>query len=66
MGLFPATEWVRQDLLSRYGVHRLAPCEGVTERFFAIGTERKVRHPLVQRLLRPPLHDSLAPVTVPL
>ncbi len=62
MGLFPATEWVRQDLLSRYGVHRLAPCEGVTERFFAIGTERKVRHPLVQRLLRPPLHDSLAPV----
>ena len=66
MGLFPATEWVRHDLLSRYGVHRLAPCEGVTERFFAIGTERKVRHPLVQRLLRPPLHDSLAPVTVPL
>ena len=62
MGLFPATEWVRHDLLSRYGVHRLAPCEGVTECFFAIGTERKVRHPLVQRLLRPPLHDSLAPV----
>lgn len=66
MGLFPATEWVRQDLLSRYGVQWLATCEGVTERFFAIGTERKVRHPLVQRLLRPPLHDSLAPVTAPL
>jgi hypothetical protein len=25
----------------------------VTEHFFAIGTEKKVQHPLVQRLLHP-------------
>jgi LysR family transcriptional activator of nhaA len=34
-------------------VQRLGPCEGVTEHFFAIGTEKKVQHPLVQRLLQP-------------
>jgi LysR family transcriptional activator of nhaA len=32
-------------------VQRLGPCEGVKESFFAIGTEKKVQHPLVQRLL---------------
>jgi len=55
MGLFPAAEWVHENLLAHYAVQRLGPCEGVTEHFFAIGTERKVKHPLVQRLLQPPL-----------
>jgi len=55
MGLFPAAEWVHEDLLAHYAVMRLGPCEGVTEEFFAIGTERKVKHPLVQRLLQAPL-----------
>jgi LysR family transcriptional activator of nhaA len=32
---------------------RIGPCEGVTEHFFAIGTEKKVQHPLVQCLLQP-------------
>ena len=51
MGSFPAAEWAEQDLLANYGVERLAPCEGVTEHFFAVGTEKKVQHPLVQRVL---------------
>jgi LysR family transcriptional activator of nhaA len=55
MGVFPAAEWVHDDLLAHYAVQRLGPCEGVTEHFFAIGTERKVQHPLVQRLLQPAL-----------
>jgi LysR family transcriptional activator of nhaA len=55
MGLFPAAEWVHENLLAHYAVQRLGPCEGVTEEFFAIGTERKVKHPLVQRLLQAPL-----------
>lgn len=55
MGVFPAAEWVHDDLLTHYAVQRLGPCEGVTEHFFAIGTEKKVQHPLVQRLLRPVL-----------
>jgi LysR family transcriptional activator of nhaA len=51
MGIFPAAEWAEQDLLANYGVERLASCEGVTEHFFAVGTEKKVQHPLVQRVL---------------
>ncbi len=56
MGVFPAAEWAHEDLLAHYAVQRLGPCEGVTEHFFAIGTEKKVQHPLVQRLLQPAPH----------
>lgn len=52
MGIFPAAEWAHDDLLAHYAVQRLGPCEGVTEHFFAIGADKKVRHPLVQRLLQ--------------
>jgi LysR family transcriptional activator of nhaA len=55
MGVFPAAEWVHDDLLAHYAVQRLGPCDGVTEHFYAIGTEKKVHHPLVQRLLQPAL-----------
>mgnify|MGYP003515026664 CR=1 FL=1 len=53
MGVFPSAEWVHEDLLTHYAVKRLGHCEGVTEHFFAIGTEKKVQHPLVLRLLQP-------------
>jgi LysR family transcriptional regulator, transcriptional activator of nhaA len=54
MGVFPAPEVVQRDLVERYGVQRVGPCDGVEERFYAIGTEKKVLHPLVQRLLPDP------------
>jgi LysR family transcriptional activator of nhaA len=43
---------MHDELLAHYDVQRLGPCEGVKENFFAIGTEKKVQHPLVQRLLQ--------------
>jgi LysR family transcriptional regulator, transcriptional activator of nhaA len=52
MGVFPAAQWVREELASRYGVHPVGPCTGVQEHFYAIGTEKKVHHPLVQQLLQ--------------
>jgi LysR family transcriptional activator of nhaA len=52
MGIFPAAEWAEEDLLAHYGVKRLAACEGVAEHFFAVGTEKRVQHPLVQRVLQ--------------
>lgn len=52
MGVFPATDWVHDDLLAHYAVERLGSCDGVTEHFFAIGTGKKVQHPLVQSLLQ--------------
>ncbi len=51
MGVFPAVEMVHDELETRYAVKRVGPCQGVKEHFFAIGTERKVQHPLVQSIL---------------
>jgi LysR family transcriptional regulator, transcriptional activator of nhaA len=51
MGVFPASERMRDKLSHGYGLHWFAPCEGVEEHFYAIGTARKVQHPLVQKLL---------------
>ncbi|OPF62985.1 MULTISPECIES: LysR family transcriptional regulator [Hydrogenophaga] len=51
MGVFPASERMREKLSSGYGLEWFAPCEGVQEHFYAIGTARKVQHPLVQQLL---------------
>jgi LysR family transcriptional activator of nhaA len=54
MGVLPASELMREKLSKGYGLTWFAPCEGVQEHFFAIGTARKVQHPLVQRLLTQP------------
>lgn len=51
MGVFPAPQWIHDKLISRYELKQVGPCEDVQEHFFAIGTEKKVMHPLVQRLL---------------
>jgi LysR family transcriptional activator of nhaA len=51
MGVFPAPVWSDRDLTLRHKLRRLGPCGGVQEEFFLICTERKVVHPLVQRLL---------------
>lgn len=53
MGAFPAAQWAQDDLLGRYALQCLGLCDGVTQHFYAIGTEKKVQHPLVQRLLQP-------------
>jgi LysR family transcriptional activator of nhaA len=42
---------VHDELRAHYGVRKLGPCDGVQEHFFAIGTEKKVQHPLVQQVL---------------
>lgn len=55
MGVFPAAAWVHEDLMTHYDVKLVGTSDGVTQHFFAIGTERKVHHPLVQRLLQPAL-----------
>ena len=52
MGVFPAAQSAHDDLLARYPVQRLGLCNGITEHFYAIGPEKKVQHPLVQRLLQ--------------
>ena len=51
MGVFPAALMSHDDLVARYRVKRVGSCDGVEEHFLAIGTEKKVLHPLVRRLL---------------
>ncbi len=51
MGVFPAAQVVHEELVARYGVKLIGVCEGVQEHFYAIGTQKKILHPLVQRLL---------------
>lgn len=51
LGVFPAVDRVHEDVVQRYGVKRLGAIDGVEESFFAIGTERRVQHPLVAQLL---------------
>jgi LysR family transcriptional activator of nhaA len=51
MGVFPAATMIEEDLVQRYEVRRIGECAGVEEYFYAINTERRAQHPLVQELL---------------
>jgi LysR family transcriptional activator of nhaA len=51
LGVFPAALSVQDDLLQRHQVRLLGACEGVNENYYAISTERKVKHVVVQSLL---------------
>ena len=51
LGVFPAALSVQDDLLQRQQARLLGPCEGVEDHYYAISTERRVKHPVVQQLL---------------
>ncbi len=55
MGVFPAPAVAHDKLVSRYDLQRFADGDGLEEQFYAIATEKKVLHPLVQRLLLRPV-----------
>lgn len=47
VGLFPAPAVVEDEVMAQYRVHRLGQAVGVQETFYAISTERRLRHPAV-------------------
>lgn len=51
LGAFPAATAVDDALTSRYGVVNLGLAEGLAEQFYAVGTDKKISHPLVKQLL---------------
>ena len=51
MGIFPAADLIHAGLIDRYNVKRVGACDDVAEHFYAIGANKKVLHPLVQKLL---------------
>lgn len=46
-GLFAAPSIIADDLRVRYAVERVGRAEGLTEEFYAITVERKIKHPAV-------------------
>jgi LysR family transcriptional regulator, transcriptional activator of nhaA len=58
MGAFPAAEWVHEELTRHYALHKLGACDGIKEFFYAIGTEKKVQHPYVLRILAAGAHTQ--------
>ena len=59
LGVFPAASTVDDALTARYGLVNVGAAEGLAEQFFAVGTDKKIAHPLVRRLL--PQRDEPAP-----
>jgi LysR family transcriptional activator of nhaA len=54
MGVFPAASLMSDRLIERDGLVRIGDCLGVEEAFYAVGTDKKIAHPLVRRLLPQP------------
>jgi LysR family transcriptional regulator, transcriptional activator of nhaA len=51
LGVFPAAMAVDDALIGRYGVVNVGLADGLAEQFYAVGTDKKISHPLVRRLL---------------
>ena len=54
LGVFPAATAVDDALTGRYGLVNVGAAEGVAEQFYAVGTDKKISHPLVRQLLPQP------------
>lgn len=52
LGVFPAPTIVADGVIQRYGVQALGEIPEVRERFYAITPERKIRQPVVEKLVR--------------
>ncbi len=50
-GIFPAPSIVEREVREAYGVEVVGRTSEITERVYAISTERRVRHPLVAELI---------------
>ena len=53
MGAFPASSWSRAELLADPRLVLLGETPQLVEAFYLISAERRINHPLVQRMLRP-------------
>jgi LysR family transcriptional activator of nhaA len=52
LGVFPAGESIRKDLQETYHIEMIGKCANIYEYFYAIRSERKIRHPLVEAIIR--------------
>ncbi|WP_119157143.1 LysR family transcriptional regulator [Caldimonas tepidiphila] len=54
LGAFPASRWSHEELTQVHGMHLLGDCPEVVEHFYLISAQRRIQHPLVQRVLDAP------------
>lgn len=58
MGAFPVSRWSHDELLADPGLRLLGDSPELMEHFFLISAERRIQHPLVQRLLPANAHAA--------
>ena len=51
MGVFPAGKLIEKDLKETYGIELIGHCNDIYEYFYAIRSEKKIQHPLVQAII---------------
>ena len=51
MGVFPASRWSHEELLQDRRLRRIGESPELLEHFYLISAERRIHHPLVQRLV---------------
>ncbi len=52
LGVFPAGKLIEKDLKNTYGIELLGSCNDIHEYFYAIRSEKKIQHPLVQAIIQ--------------
>lgn len=52
LGVFPAGKLIEKDLKDTYGIELLGNCADIYEYFYAIRSEKKIEHPLVQAIIK--------------
>ena len=52
LGAFPAGKLIEKDLKETYGIELLGDCEDIYEYFYAIRSEKKIGHPLVEAIIK--------------
>jgi LysR family transcriptional activator of nhaA len=51
-GIFPGPTAIAREIRTRYGVHMVGDTDAVTERFYAVTVERRIKHPAVVEISR--------------
>jgi LysR family transcriptional activator of nhaA len=52
LGVFPAGQIIEKDLKITYQMEIIGSCEGILEYFYAIRSEKKIQHPLVEAIIK--------------
>ena len=52
LGVFPAGKLIEKDLKDTYAIELLGSCNDIYEYFYAIRSDKKIQHPLVEAIIR--------------